>query len=761
MHKVPLGSIKEDLYLEIAGKENTFFEISEEEVSEFGEAKFQIKEGCRYEYKFSNKEYKFKISNGNPVLSPSSFGSHRGVLNPNIYVGTLSLPVVDKDGNEVDTVKLEVRSVKETYREEYKLMLEHITDRCTDLIMQMDAPINQYFETDFNVKSQTLYQRFSFVKSLIDSKEFEEAVQEIVANPTTAWQDEPELTDIRSVRKFNKKSIRELVARKNRTPVPDGFKIGNNSSIVSIPSHIETVRKIESLDTPENRFVKHSLEEFLFFCDNCHEKFHPSSRANLEAKILSNKVSRLLNQTFFREIGRPTTLRINSPVLQRKNGYREILNAWLKYDLAAKLIWKGGDNVYEAGKKDIATLYEYWLFFTLLDLMQEVFKIKPVELEQLISLDKHGISVNLQQGKKIALKGIYESKSRNLNIEFFYNKSFGGGKTYPKSGSYTTTLRPDYTLSIWPSFLDREKAEESEMITHIHFDAKYKVNNFRELIAEKATDEDLNIEKLEVKQGTVKNVDLLKMHAYKDAIRRTGGAYVLYPGEGTTAPFKGFHELIPGLGAFVVKPNATEDYKNELKDFIKKVVAHFEDRASQRENFAIKKYKIHKETPKDEDRLLEPIPDYTGDEFINANETHVLIGYCKSEEQYKWIKANKKYNFRMNSDQGSLPLGIDTIGAKYLLLHGKDQKASNDIWRIIGRGPKLYSREALKKNGYPNPKQDFYLVVSLEKVDLADFGNNTWDFRALINYKKGRASAMPYTATLAELQSAKVIVKDV
>ena len=44
----------------------------------------------------------------------------------------------------------------------------------------------------------------------------------------------------------------------------------------------------------------------------------------------------------------------------------------MKFDLAAKLIWKGGDNVYEAGKKDIASLYEYWLFFTLLDLLKEV-----------------------------------------------------------------------------------------------------------------------------------------------------------------------------------------------------------------------------------------------------------------------------------------------------------------------------------------------------------------------------------------------------
>jgi predicted component of viral defense system (DUF524 family) len=41
----------------------------------------------------------------------------------------------------------------------------------------------------------------------------------------------------------------------------------------------------------------------------------------------------------------------------------------------------------------------------------------------------------------------------------------------------------------------------------------------------------LIIEKAENRKGIYKNADLLKMHAYKDAIRRTGGAYVLYPGD--------------------------------------------------------------------------------------------------------------------------------------------------------------------------------------------------------------------------------------
>ena len=121
-------------------------------------------------------------------------------------------------------------------------------------------------------------------------------------------------------------------------------------------------------------------------------------------------------------------------------------------------------------------------------------------------------------------------------------------------------MRPDYSLSFWPFGITEKEAEEQELITHIHFDAKYKVENklkdFIEQIEIKNDNEYLNEEKKENRSGIYKNADLLKMHAYKDAIRRTGGSYVLYPGYKSVKQ-KGFHEIIPGLGAFPVRPSKT------------------------------------------------------------------------------------------------------------------------------------------------------------------------------------------------------------
>ncbi|WP_395049844.1 DUF2357 domain-containing protein [Flavobacterium sp.] len=766
-----LDQIEKGLALTIdAKKPKSLFD--NENADQEGECRYQLTEGCFYDYEFSDPKYAFKKAD---FIQPHGRKPHLGVISPNVYVGALTFEILNFEKTKPSNkIKLEVQSVKSDYRTDYRFMLEDITERCTDLIMQIDSPINQHFETDFNKNPETLYQRFSFVKSLIDSLEFEEAIQKIVSNPTTKWEEEHEVKDIRRIRRFNQKNIKQLVTKSNSMELSNDHFLNKFYGLTSIPTKIDSTRKTESIDTAENRFIKHALEEFLFFCENCELKFEKYSTAKFESGLLATKISTLLNQSFFKQISRPTSLKLNSPVLQRKSGYREVLNAWLKFDLAAKLIWHGGDNVYDAGKKDIATLYEYWLFFTLLDLLKEVFEIEPKSIAELIQYDKGQLSLNLKQGTAIAMKGVYKSPSRNLNIQFSYNRSFGGGKTFPNSGSYTTTLRPDYTLSIWPEEITEAKdAERTELITHIHFDAKYKVKNFYELIS-KSKDEELteeeNIELIkeeaeEVKKGTFKNQDLLKMHAYKDAIRRTGGAYVLYPGEGKNDPFRGFHELIPGLGAFVIKPNKDDKDKEHLKTFIRKVIANFIDRASQREHTAIKVYDIHKDEKDDTNVLNEPMPEYLDSskkEKLIPDETFVLVGYCKNNLNIDWYKKEGKYNFRMDDDKGSLSLENNVVNAKYLLLRESGKDTANRVFKIKSKGPKVYKGTSLI--GYKTSDlKDYYLVIEIEKEESNDFNGASFNFKDLEKYKEIKAknnhvtaAGIPFAVTLTELMKEKV-----
>lgn len=745
---VPINHIKEGLTLTINPIAENYTCEERLDAHEFGESRYQIGEGQFYQYEFSSEDFYFQKSD---YLEPFKGKEHLGRISPNIYVGTLTLNVFNKAStSECGVIEIEVQSQKTTYRSDYRTMLEEITEHCFDLILQLNVPIKQNLIIDFGSDSQTDLQRFAFIKSIIDSDTFHESIQRIISSPTTKWSEEFEAVDLRKVNRVNQSILRQIVKSNNRSPLPDshGLRVlGFNS----VPHRVESKLKTDSLDTSENRFIKHALETFLHFIMEFERSVPSKSREKKEAKALVATLEEYIDHSLFRSVSRPTTLKLNSPVLQRKEGYREILRSWILFDLAAKLTWQGGEDVYKAGKKDIATLYEYWLFFKLLKLFGKIFRVEPTSLGQLIIPTADGLGLQLKQGRHVALNGTYESASRMLNIRFSYNRSFSGSNDYPKGGSWTKSMRPDYTLSIWPTDLKEDQAEVEEVITHIHFDAKYKVESFLKLVE----DDNLDDEKEDHKKGKYKNADLLKMHAYRDAIRRTSGAYVLYPG-GEVYHKSGFHEILPGLGAFPIRPSVTNSGVQELEKFILTVIDNLTNRISQREHFEQKRYLIHKDKPSD--GLHEPLPEYLGTSKLHPDETFVLVGYFKGIEHLEWISNRGLYNARMNSDRGSLKIQKELLNAKYLLLHGDGDQYSSRLFNLSVENPKVFTTDALIELGYPsqNPSGKSYLVFKVEPSDTSLFGNAKWDFRQLEGYMPGRGSGFPFVVSLTDLLRTKV-----
>lgn len=778
----------------------SLFLINEVDSLNYGEAAVQLLEGRSYEYKLSNEDYRLD-SSIKGIVNTSNRDKSSGRITPNIYVGTLNLFVHSgRSSHSEQTIEVEVLATKmnsepdKSYRENYRFMLDSITEKCTELLMQLNAPVNQHYEIDFENNNKTIYQRFAFVQSLIGSNEFNEAVQKIISSPTTRWKHDEALKDIRNIRRFTNSDIRQLASAGNRSKLPEEHLLTKKYGVKDVQSKITSTQKVETTDTPENRFIKHAIEIYLKFSADCLNIFSKYNyiRAQKEATVLINNLENHLNHPFFREISRPTTLKLNSPVLQRKGEYREILNAWLKFDLAAKLIWRGGEDVYNAGKRDIAVLYEYWLFFTLYDLIKERFKINQHQYdgksyEHLIVPTNDGLNVMVKSGKHTALEGDYDSGNRKLRIKFSYNRTFEGGTQYINdknkkcAGSWTKTLRPDYTLSVWPAEIEEGIAEEKELIVHIHFDSKYKVDQYLiksktdpNLIDENGKDI-IEQEKEEERKGIYKNADLLKMHAYKDAIRRTGGAYILYPGTENEEPLKGFHEIIPGLGAFAIRPSAGNTGIAELSKFIDSVINHLLDRASQREYTAVKTYEIYKNKKKDilDDNvtpniLSEPMPEFFDkekNEKLIPDETFILVGYCKDLKNISWYKSQGLYNFRMDDDKGSLSLENKVVNAKYLLLRESGKDNANKIFKIKSKGPKVVQGSLLEKQGYISDKiKDYYLVVEIETEESIDFNFAGFSYKNLDKYKeilnaepnKYKAAGIPFAISLTELMRVKI-----
>lgn len=755
--EINLDHIKKGLFLTIDGKakNDSIFKVSD--AIENGEAEHQIIEGCFYDYELNDDNYTIYKRQ---IVQPHSRKKHIGVIAPNIYVGTLSLSIYKKK-KQVGIIDLEVRSVKTDYRKDYRDMLQFITEQCTDLLMQVNAPVTQTYETDFDKDSETRYQRFIFIQSIISTDEFSEAVHRIVTKPITQWEETTEQKNIGNIRRFSNSHIKELITSGNKTKLSSNHYLRNHG-LQSVPNKITSRHKVDTVDTHENRFVKFALETFMRFCSDIRKGVNKETPLYKEAKLLEIKLETYLQHSLFKKISNPYTLKLNSPALQRQGGYREILRVWLMYDLAAKLVWKGGDDVYKGGKKDIATLYEYWLFFKLLDLLKNIFLINPTDISNLIVPTDDRLGLQLKQGLEKALEGIYNSGTREFNVCFYYNRMFYGQSKYPNSGSWTTSMRPDYTLSIWPKELNKTDAEKEELIVHIHFDAKYKVANFNELLESKSI-EQVDTEKEDNKKGKYKNADLLKMHAYKDAIRRTGGAYILYPGSEEKTQ-QGFHEVIPGLGAFPVRPGKTDDGIGNLKTFILEVVNHLENRTSQREKIAFSTFDIYKFQPKKEDEVREILPETFGaNRGLMPDNTYVLVGYCKSKEHYEWYLENGLYNFRMNDENGSLTLDESVVNAKYLLLRYK--KKAKEIYKIKGEGIKVYSKSKLQSMDYPKVNREEYLIIEIEKTPTTELGDHEWDYKELNGYQEAKRenpnvrihTGIPFTTTLTELMKTKVV----
>ena len=737
--------------------------FEEEDAVDYGESRWQLQEGCTYEYELvSDNGHTYQFMDEDEIVRFSHSPRHpnAGTLKTGIYVGSLSLAIRDTELDcEIAKVNIEIKSVKAEYRTDYRKMLEDITAYYTDLVLMQGSPVKQKLEIDNDTPQQTLYQRYAFVRSIVESSAFQEAINKIVASPVRKWEETIVERNVSNVKRLSRRNMHQIASSRDRIPVYNGDEIGLPHGLNSVPRTLTVAYKRDTLDNQENQFVKFVLRSFSSFCSELRGKKNANDRLKAEIDKTMDVLNGHLSTLFFKQVSMPSQLNLNSPVLQRKEGYREILQAWLMFDLAAKLSWKGGDNVYEAGKRNVAVLYEYWVFFKLLEVISRVFDIDPVSGNKLVKTDADRINLEIQQGKMTMIEGLYDAGSRKFNVRFYYNRTFAHTREdeeLDKSGSWTMNMRPDYTLSIWPGEISIDQAEREDLIVHIHFDAKYRVNKIDLGVDDSMNDEQMSEallnEKKEQEEGIYKRADLLKMHAYKDAIRRTSGAYILYPG---TVPrrLKGFHEIIPGLGAFCLTPSNYDEELITLQVFLLKIVEHMLDRTSQRERMS---YYINNVYNTPSKSVREEMPEPAGDnrDFL-PDETWVVLGYVKNDKQLEWIRKTGLYNFRTGTQNGSIRLSRNLVSSRYLLLHAHGE--SIQFVRLADEGPRVFRRSDLLRMGYPpsdneeKKKDDIYIVYRLEPNNTEpEWVQYHWQISEVTD-NKGNRSAVPEPVKLSDL----------
>ena len=508
------------------------------------------------------------------------------------YLGMVAIVVVR--GGVEERMAVEVVSSKFSHAEDFRRMTADIAAECQQLLLAWNMPAGLPFEKDPVRHKRLLLEQFLFIQQELGGGKLERWIESIRMRPHE---------ELRSESSWKPADLARSTDHLRR-PLAFGRNWRGTGGSPR-PAEVLEVRKRPTLDTAPNRFLKYALAGFAMICRDVVRGFSdPKAALGADGPAVRDALSLLsrieghLGSGFFREIGEARRIPIENQTLQKREGYRDFLRVWLLSGQAARLNWEGRGDVFNATVRNVAALYEYWLFFVLRKIITKIPGMKEVPLEDTAGGDvlpafceRNGLlEIRLKRGKGSLVAFEHDTDGPDgLRIHFCFDRTYSPAKHVLAGGAYSKSFRPDFSMVIFPAefaigrtwTLAEQEAERSGRIAYLHFDAKYRVDGISELFPAD-NNELLDEEETGKATNTYRRADLYKMHTYNDAIRRTVGSFVLYPGTGETEEkYSKYHELLPGLGAFAVSPSAVVGAGKALSAFIVEVLQCQRDRFSQ------------------------------------------------------------------------------------------------------------------------------------------------------------------------------------
>lgn len=457
--------------------------------------------------------------------------------------------------SRIGSIKLNVAN-KKIGNKTYHAMLDDIAERYADLVFSFsDSSVGQNYVQSGDPGRNLAYVEYLFLKRfLLDQQEDLSAISAAIAsNPHRLLQREDENRSIESIRFVDPfRLMNSLTAGQNMASLPAGHPLLETPLSCAIrgicsqrlfPTAMREEQKTLSLDTQENRFVRHLLEDVRKRLEDLKTiilpgapYLNPDIEENLEE--MSFHVNAFLDEPMWREVGLMGFIPKNSQVLQRRDGYRQLFQLFSLLQLLTRYNFPDVidfENLLET--KDVATLYEYWCFFLVKEVLDQRGQ-RIVDMQKIKHDDDK--EAKLVEGCQIEYAG---------GIRLLFNWT-----AVPRAKSYSLAYRPDIVVAIG----------DKKLI----LDAKYKGRNGENEGFYGDSD-----------NGTIsswKEEDIGKMHTYRDAIKNVDGAFALYPGattNGKTYPAFDAKHKFQGVGALPLKPDESggcnTDHFKRLRDLIK------------------------------------------------------------------------------------------------------------------------------------------------------------------------------------------------
>ncbi len=298
---------------------------------------------------------------------------------------------------------VEVRSRKLNYESEYRGMLLRLAEEGAELVQSSFAASSlPTFAPDKDTPADTLYQRFAFVQSFIDSGLFDESLEILRNRPHSLLVEREEHVDPARGCKPGPALARQLTGPGERRSVAH-----SRSRLSSLPRVVVRVAHEETFDTIPNQFVRFAMEQWRALAEDVGDLLRGNEPAQVrgrqEAAYVAERLEHAMSIPALRDAGRLTQFPSSNTVLSSRSGYREFFRSYLLADIAASLDFDGGDDVFSAGQRDVAALYEYWAFLELARIVEELGF--DVDRKSLLRVTNNKLSLELRRGKTSVLRG--------------------------------------------------------------------------------------------------------------------------------------------------------------------------------------------------------------------------------------------------------------------------------------------------------------------------------------------------------------------
>ncbi|MCV7298277.1 DUF2357 domain-containing protein [Mycobacterium barrassiae] len=676
------------------------------------------------------------------LFDPDDASCKRGRLRPGQSVGRLRIQVVDRTTRQSATTEVEVLAVKLEHETEYRQMLTDISAFAAEAVLQGFAP-SLIDLAPSEMPSELLYLRFAMVAAYLQDPAFEAAIAHVTSQPYRTWVSETEVRPIGSPFPAGSAFRRAVCVPGRRVPWA-----GGPAALKSLPAALIRDRAEASLDNSANQFVKFALQRWRVVALELFDRLSSSSvkiepgpqRRGLQiAADVGAQLDEYLAHPIFQEVSALRRMPTSDQVLLKRAGYRELFRTFAMTESAPTLRFNRVDmtDVFAASQRNIATLYEFWCFLAVVDSLGRV--CGEDRTARAFAVASDGTCITMQSGEKSKLSWSIRRAGRPLSIEVFFNRTFAANDD--RRGSWSRAMRPDCSVRIQPEGSTPSQVSAQELEVWLHFDAKYRVEN---LVAQmKSAPESDEPYDGSITSGNAKRDDLLKMHAYRDAISRTAGAYVLYPGSEimNIRRHPGFKELLPGLGAFPLRPSSDglPSSSRALDQFLNDVLTHVANQVTRDERHRFWTATVHRPGEPTPSSLL--ITDFLDEP---PADTDVLLGFVRDPAHREWIERLRQYNIRAGDRTGAVEIGGRELGAKLLLLYER----RNNLLQVAGAGKVLRWRPStaadLMATGYPNPRGDIYFVADVEFVEELPAWSASINVRLLT---RGTPSGAPVVVT--------------